>query len=215
MFRSISLVTALLCTLILAGGANAGNVSLSANLEFNTLGDLNSGGTWTVVGKAEDRGIAAVVMRFLDSSLNFDPNTGFFHSAVFEVQQSGVFGLEFEMVQGEDPNSGRTLDVGVIGGTFPSGYVDDPDLVPLGANPDLGSFTGGVELVTGTFDPGDIPEWTQASANLYSSAAGPIVAADNVFLTVRYLVPEPATLALLGAGLAGVLFVRRSNEVRR
>lgn len=158
MVRSISLFMVLLCALVLAGSATAGDLSLSLNLEFNILNDLNSGGTWTVVGKADDRGIAGLKVRFVDSSLNFNPGTGFFLFDVFDVQVSGVFGgIELEIVDGQDPNTGVTLDVGVIGGTFPSTYVDDPDLAIYGANPDLGSFTGGVELFTGTFDPGDIP----------------------------------------------------------
>jgi hypothetical protein len=211
MIRSKSFASAILCTLTLASGAAAGDISLSLNLEFNTLGDLNSGGTWTVVAKAEERGIAGVVMRFLDSSLNFDPNTGFFLSDVFEVQASALFGLQLEITEGEDPDAGKTLDVGVIGGTFPSAYVDPPNLVIFGANPDLGSFTGGVELVTGSFDAGDLPQWISGSgaANLYVDLGAVITAAENVFLTVRYSVPEPATIALCGLGLGSVLLVRR------
>ena len=34
-----------------------------------------------------------------------------------------------ETVQGDDLSQGLTYDVGVIGGTYPSSYVDDPDLV--------------------------------------------------------------------------------------
>jgi hypothetical protein len=208
MFRSISFVGALLCALVLASGATAGNLSLSLNLEFNTLGDQNSGGTWTVVAKAEERGLAGVVMRFPDGSLNFNPATGFLLSPDFEIKQSGVFGIEFEIVHADDPGLGATLDVGVIGGTYPSTYVDDPDLAIFGANPDLGSFTGGAEVVTGSFDPGDIPSWISGAANLYT-VSGSVAAAENVFLTVRSIVPEPATFALFGAGVAGVMLLGR------
>ena len=152
MIRINWFVGALVCVLTLASGATAGNVSLSLNLEYNTFADISSGGTWTVVAKAQERGIDRLVVRFLDSSLNWDPNSGFLLSSVFEVEESNVSGLELEIVQGDDLES-VTLDVGVIGGTFPSTYVDDPDLAILGSNPDLGSFTGGAELVTGSFDP--------------------------------------------------------------
>ncbi len=211
MLRNHRFVDALVCVLTLASGATAGNVSLSINLEFNTLGDLSSGGDWTVVAKAEERGIAGVVMRFLDSSLNFDPNTGFFLSDVFEVKQSAVFGLELEIVQGQDLDPNVTLDVGVIGGTFPTAYVDDPDLAILGSNPDLGSFTGGVELVTGSFDPGDLPEWISGAqfANLFVDPGAVVTAADNVFITVRHVVPEPTSLALLSLAVVGCLATTR------
>jgi len=212
MIRSISFVGALLCALTLASGATAGDVSLSLNLEFNTLGDLTSGGAWTVVAKAEERGIAGVVMRFPNGSLNFNPVTGFLLSPDFEIKQSGVFGIEFEIVHGDNPELGATLDVGVIGGTYPSTYVDDPDLAIFGANPDLGSFSGGAEVVTGTFDPGDIPSWITAAGNLYVDPGAVVTAAENVFLTVRHIVPEPATIALFGMGLAGVLISARRQK---
>ena len=207
-------VGALVCVLTLASGATAGDISLSLNLEFNTQGDLNSGGAWTVVAKAEERGIAALVVIFLDSSLNFDPNSGFFLSDVFEIQASKVSGLELEIVQGQDLDPNVTLDVGVIGGTFPSAYVDDPDLAILGANPDLGSFTGGVELVTGSFDPGDLPEWITGAlaGNLYVDPGAVVTAADNVFITVRHLVPEPASLALLSLAVVGCVLTARRRS---
>ena len=210
MIRSISLVGALLCATSFASPATAGDLFLSLNLEFNTLNDLNSGGTWTVVAKAEDRGIAGVTMRFPEGSLNFSNPSGFLLADIFEIKQTGVFGIEFEIVHGDNPLLGETVDVGVIGETYPSTYLDDPDLALFGANPDLGSFTGGVEVVTGTFDPGDLPSWTTASANLYVNPVPALQEAEAVHLTVRYIVPEPATCALFGMGLTGaVLLVRR------
>ena len=209
MIRINRFVSALVCVLTLASGATAGDISLSVNLEYNTFAVPSSGGTWTVVAKAEERGIAGVVMTFLDSSLNFDPNTGFLLSSVFEVEESNVFGLELEIVQGDDLES-ITLDVGVIGGTFPSTYVDDPDLVILGSNPDLGSFTGGAELVTGSFDPGDLPEWISGAqfANLFVDPGAVITFTDDIAITVRHLVPEPSSLVLLIGVLVSAAGIR-------
>lgn len=216
MNRFISLSAALLCVLTLAGGtAVGGDISLSVNLEFINPGDFSSGGTWTAVAKAEERGIAGLVMMFEDASLNFNPATGFLTPIGFEVEASAVFGLRLEIVQGDDLVD-PTLDVGVIGGTYPSTYVDDPNLVLLGSNPDLGSFTGGVALATGTFDPSDIPAWFDDGSdfsigNLFSDAVGTVVAADNVFTTVRYIVPEPSTLVMFGFGLALAAVARRRD----
>ncbi len=125
MTRSIPFFGALVCAVALASGASATEISLSLNLEFSNPSDFNSGGTWTVVAKADQRGIAGIVLDLQDPTLNFNPATGFLTPAGFEIEQSATFGLRFEIVQADDLTD-PTLDVGVIGGTFPSTYVDDP-----------------------------------------------------------------------------------------
>ena len=71
----------LAATLAIQSRAPAANIWLSLNLEFNTPGDFNSGGIWTVVGKADERGIAAVALEL--TNVNFDLSTGFLTPAIF------------------------------------------------------------------------------------------------------------------------------------
>jgi hypothetical protein len=212
MFRSRSALAALLCAVLLASHAAADNAWFSLNLEFNQQGNLSSGGTWTVVAKADRRGLAGVVLSLQASSLNFNPATGFLTPAVWEVEESQIDGLRLETAQGDDISQGVTYDVGVIGGTYPSSYGDDPRLAPLGSNPALGSFSGGVALVTGTFDPGDIPTWWTGAdptdANLFTGN-GPQVVGPAIHLTVRHIVPEPTSFALLADSLLAVVTFRR------
>ncbi|MGI9430276.1 MAG: PEP-CTERM sorting domain-containing protein [Bythopirellula sp.] len=180
-------------------------------MEFNDPTDFTSGGSWTVVGKADEQGIAAVVLA-LDDLLFAN---GFLIPAdVFQLRLSQTIGSAIEIVNISDLVA-PVLDVGVIGGTYPSSYVDDPLLMILGGNPDLGSFSGGVEIVTGTFDPGQAPDFTtivpidSTTAGNVFDGSGAVVAA-SVATTVRFVgVPEPATLALLSIGSIGVVALRR------
>ena len=102
MNRSILCVCALLGAVCLSSNAHAGVIFLSLNLEFNTLGDLNSGGIWTAVAKAEERGIAGLKMSFVESTLNFNPSTGFLTPSGFEVEASAIFGSRLEILQADD-----------------------------------------------------------------------------------------------------------------
>ena len=214
--RNLFLLAALAAMLVSQTSAQAANVWLSLNLQFNTPGNVNSGGTWTTVAKADERGLAAANMQL--ANVNFSAATGFIAPSQLEIKMTLVNGLRREVLVADDPsNPPPTLDVGVIGGPFPSTYVDAPGLVPFGGNPNLGSFTGGVALATGTFNPGIVPQWyneggnfTQANGYISPNFPGGIVAA-NVLLTVRHVIPEPATLGLACMGLIGLIAASRRS----
>ncbi len=212
MFRPKMFFATLLCGLLMIGQASADNAWFSLNLEFNDPTNFGSGGNWTVVAKADESGLSAAILELERFTLNFNAATGFLTPVGFEVEQSGTFGMKLEIVQADDL-SNPTYDVGVIGGSYPSSYVDDPNLVVFGANPDLGSFTGGVELVTGSFDAGDIPTWWMAfeptAADLFTGVGTSTIPA-TVHLTVRYVgVPEPTSVLLLSGGMLALVAIRR------
>jgi hypothetical protein len=189
--------------------ASAANVWLSLNLNFNTLGDANSGGTWTAVAKAEPQGLAGVSMYFANTT-TFG---SFLAPPQLEVRAQGLFGTARNVLVADDLVPPLPLGIGVIGSSFPSTYVDPPGLVPFGSYPNYGSFTGGVALATGTFSPGVIPDWTVAGinvtdANVFTGPNPPPVDADTL-LTVRWRVPEPTGVALIGACVTAIFVATR------
>jgi len=225
MNRKMCLLCTLMCAVLLSGSASAANIWLSMNLDFNDPTDFDSGGDWKVVAKADEFGIAGIVIMLEDPTLNFDPSTGFLTPDGFEVEETAVFPdvdnnlTRLEIVQGDDLQD-PTIDVGVIGGSFPSTYVDHPLITIFGSNDDLGSFTGGVELAQGTFDPGDIPTWfddgnDKSSGNVFLSATPTIGSAAEVFTTVRYVaIPEPTTCLLWGLGTVALIGIRPRSRTR-
>jgi len=228
--------------------ASAANISLSLNLEFNSPNDFNSGGTWTVVAKADERGIAGAVLEL--TNVNFDLDTGFLAPVIFyslndlapnpaliEYDAAGfnVYGriqsgqTEASAFQLNTEFSRRFYDVGVIGGATHPGengtpavapgiasrqvpwgtYMDDPRLTLFGANPDLGSFTGGVAIATGAFNVDAVPGWGSApeltGGNVWPSTTSLPAIPATVFTTVRYVVPEPSTFFLGVSSAIGLM----------
>ena len=204
------LLFSLISLLPLSDPALGAKVWLSLNLEFNIPNDFDSGGQWTAVAKTDERGLAAVVLAFDATSLNFDPATGFLVPPEFSNRFSGIRLGQLEIVTAFDlaSNPAPTFDVGVIGGSFSSMYVDHPGLSTFGSNTDLGSFSGGAELATGSFNPGYLPIWstseiiTTGASVFMEGVSLPQIA--TVFTTVRYVVPEPATMLLAGFSLIGL-----------
>jgi hypothetical protein len=120
------------------------------------------------------------------------------------------------IVTGDSLTPPYPLGIGVIGSSFPSTYVDPVGIVPFGGNPNYGSFSGGVALATGTFAPGVIPNWTSSrvsvtDANVFTGPApAPVMDADTL-LTVRWVVPEPATLGLASIAIVGLIAASRRS----
>ncbi len=211
MIRSISCVGALICALCVGGFTAAQTVDLSLNLEFDTLGDLNSGGNWLAVATADESGLAGISMLLDDANFAGDFLVS---DSVFSVNLFQTVGTVIEIVNGSDLVA-PVMGVGVPGSSFPSSYVDPVGIAPLAGSPDLGSFTGGVELATGTFNPGDIPALIAASgdlsagANVFDASGAAIPATLN--LTVRTVVPEPTTILLLSIGWVSVMVISRRS----
>lgn len=203
--RNLFLLAALAAMLVSQGPARAANVWLSLNLQFNTPGNVNSGGTWTTVAKADPQGIAGVSMDLANTSFG-----SFLAPPQLDVQMQFGTTTVRNVVVGDGLNPPYPLGIGVIGSSFPSTYVDPAGLIPFGGNPNFGSFTGGVALATGTFAPGVVPAWTGTSAsNVFTGPSpAPVVGADTL-LTVRWVVPEPATLGLAGVALIGLIAATR------
>ena len=216
-FSKLLTLAAFAASIATSAPAWAVNAWLSLNLEFNTPNDFNSGGAWTVVGKAEEMGFAGINMYL--ANINFDPATGFIAPSELEERFLIDFSAVKNIVVGDDILSPPlTLHVGVIGGAFPSTYVDPAGIVVYSGNPDLGSFTGGVALATGSFNAGVVPAWTSSGgnstdSNIFVGTTFPGAVSDaNTQVTVRYVVPEPAAFALAALGAAAVGLTARRRR---
>ena len=189
----------------MAAAAPAANVWLSLDLQFNVPGDFNSGGTWKTVAKSEEFGIAGLALK-LANATTFD---AFLAPSEWQVQRQAIIGGARDIVIGDDLSPPIALGIGVVGSSFPSTYVDPPGLVPFGSYQDLGSFTGGVALATGTFAPGVVTNWfagaepSSAAANTFT--VNSMAVAAVTFVTVRHVVPEPSTWPILSAGTAAIM----------
>lgn len=185
MIRSFMLIGAFSCALVLAPGAYATTLDVNLDLEFNNPNDMASGGNWTVSALAGDFGLAGITFDILPA--NFAGNF-LISNTIFEVQLSAPVGggIGFEIVAGDDLAT-PTLNVGV--GTA-------------------------VDLVTGTFDAGDVPALADIGANLFN-ASGAASAVSGSNLTSSFtsnFVPEPTTLTLFALGIIGIASsARRRN----
>jgi hypothetical protein len=210
--RNVCLLFALLATASFQTTASAANVWLSLNLQFASPGNVNSGGTWTAVAKAEPQGLAGVSMYLENTAFG-----SFLAPPELDVRMQAGTTVVRNIGVGDNLDPPYPLGIGVIGSSFPSTYVDPPGLVPFGGYPSYGSFSGGVALATGTFAAGSVPDWTPSGINVTDSNVftGPspaaVVDADTL-LTVRWNVPEPTTCSLLAAVAAAAAVMRRRSR---
>src|SRR5688572_30812557 len=95
--RMLGWLVAVAALLAVAAPASAANVWLSLNLEFNTPGDVNSGGTWTAVAKADPQGIAGVSMYLANTNFG-----SFLAPPELDVRAQGTFGAVRNAFVGDD-----------------------------------------------------------------------------------------------------------------
>ena len=198
-----------------ASSATAALVAVSLNLTFNTPNDFNSGGAWRMVAKADERGIFAMGVNLF----NIDAGSTNFLAPLFETQQLTFVDDvdDFYAYNAADDPAAKTLDLGVIGGSIPSSYVDAPGTMIYPGSVDLGSFTGGIELASGTFSPGVVPIWINGptsgsnTALVYNAPDGNATTGVFVQRTIRYAIPEPATLGVAGVALIGLIAASRRS----
>jgi hypothetical protein len=216
MRRRVSvLLLAIAAACLAAPSASAAFVSVSLNLVFSTPNDFNSGGTWRMVAKADDRGISAMSVNLF----NINAAGVSFLAPQFETQQLTFVDDvdDFYAFDAADSPAAKTLDLGVMGGSVPSSYVDAPGTSIYPGYPDLGSFTGGIELASGSFSPGVVPYWVNGptigsnGAFVYESPDGNGVSGVTTQRTIRYVIPEPATLGLAGVALIGLIAASRRS----
>ena len=185
MIRSMMFVCALVCALVSVHKVQATTLNVNLDLAFNDPADMNSGGNWTVSALSGNFGLAGITFDILPA--NFAGNF-LISNTIFEVQNSFAIGggMGFNIVAGDDLGT-PTLNVGV------------------------GSA---VDLVTGTFDPGDKPVLSNLGANLFNASGAAVeVTGQNLTTSLTTnLVPEPATLALLSMGLIGLAVTARQRS---
>lgn len=208
--------------MLLAAPSARADVFLSMNLSFNNPSNFNSGGTWKIVAKTTNQyGLAGLLLKV--TGINFVPATGFIVPPGLDEAgtppikgQYSVSGGIHELIVGSDLVPPHTLYIGVIGS--PSAYVDPAGITLYGANPNLGSFTGGVEIATGSFNAGTVPAWAATNLmdnNVFTTASGLPIAGAPMQTTVRFIsiVPEspaiPFAAAAIVAIAAAVVSVRR------
>lgn len=173
-----------------------------------------TGGTWRIVGKTTSLGFAGADFSVADTA-----------SATIVAPPV----LEGRTVAGDVVN--RDIDIidnlvapipygiGVIGGSFPSSYVDPPNLiVSPNWETNAGSFTGGVVLVEGTYNAGQSPTWTTLTASAFGRVFVDPSNADwlpdaSIKVVRTAVIPEPAAIALAGIGLLGMFAASRRRSV--
>jgi hypothetical protein len=133
-----------------------------------------------------------------------------------EVRNVFDFGGGHNVTMEDNYEAPLPYGIGVIGGPFPSSYVDPPNLQVHSAWSNLGSFTGGVVLAEGTFAPGQNPTWpgfaNSGIALMFINTTSADRLPDQGILQIRSTeIPEPAAASLAGLAVVGMFAARRSS----
>jgi len=200
--RAARLATLFACALIalVARPAQSQTIDLSLNLFYTTPGNVNSGGSWQLVGKSSSFGIAGVEARLKNIStaqqraprgtVNGNDPAGFntYVDQVFPTYRAIILGQAPVFPLGPGEEQGAFYGVG----QFPNGSPDFPGK-PVGSNfegPTFTSLTAPIGIPWGTGDPVNEAAWATA-AILASGTFAPGVSpsfdtgsSGNVFTTL-------------------------------
>lgn len=180
--RGWSLRATMLCACALGlfapSAGHAQTIDLSLNLFYTVPGDTNSGGSWQLVGKSSNFGIAGIEARLKNVS---------------SAQQRGPRGT----VNGDDP-AGFSVFADIVFPTYRGIVVGQQPLGPLGIGDEQGMFYGVGQLVNGSPDFPGKPVGSNFQGPTFTSLTAPIAipwATGDVLND-----PSWATAALLASG---------------
>jgi len=111
MLPGVGSLATLAVVVLLATPTCAQTIDLSLNVFYHDPGDINSGGTWTLVGKSSHFGIASLSLRFqnIDPAVQFLAPTGRVNGS---ATTNAGFWVQTNTVQGTGENLHRNITIG-------------------------------------------------------------------------------------------------------
>lgn len=193
--------------------AEAQNTTAWFTIDRFPNADPSTGGTWRIVGKTNSLGFAGAAFSVTNTA-----SATIVAPPELEVRSvtGDVFNRDIDIT--DNFAAPITYGIGLIGSSFPSSYVDPPNLqVHPNWNPNAGSFTGGVVLVEGTYNGPNLPIWTTDSASAFGKvfvnpSNADWLSSKGIKVARTAVVPEPAAAVLACVGLLGTLTAVRRRR---